>query len=320
MMVHSFDIFDTLLARTVEHPTDIFDIIEKTYPYPNFKKIRLESQNQSNHTMDSIYHQFKLITNEPDTVLHKLREFEVQTEMENTIPIVSNINKIKDNDLLISDMYLSTPEIRALLNYHNINPHTKLYVSSNGKSSGKMWEKLTGEYKIVKHYGDNLHSDIHMASVYGVDGVHTQIYNFTYLEKYLLAHGDHSLCKSLRTFRLMNPYDERSLPYELYEKQIMYNIPILLFICNKLNEILINENRHTVLFLSRDGCLLIKLFSHLYPAYKSIYLHSSRIINKNFNEDYCTYIKEHYDDKTCILFDLHGSFDSGRTLFTPLEI
>ena len=27
--VNSFDIFDTLLARTVENPTDIFDIVEK---------------------------------------------------------------------------------------------------------------------------------------------------------------------------------------------------------------------------------------------------------------------------------------------------
>ena len=31
--VTSFDIFDTLLARTVENPTDIFDIIEKNFPY-----------------------------------------------------------------------------------------------------------------------------------------------------------------------------------------------------------------------------------------------------------------------------------------------
>ena len=39
--VHSFDIFDTLLTRTVKNPTDIFDIIELNYPYPKFKELRL---------------------------------------------------------------------------------------------------------------------------------------------------------------------------------------------------------------------------------------------------------------------------------------
>ena len=316
--VNSFDIFDTLLARTVENPTDIFDIVEKTYSYPNFKNIRIQSQNQSNHTIESIYHNFKLITNETDDVINKLREFEVQTEMENTIPIISNINKIKDNDIFISDMYLSSSEIRKLLDYHNINKNTKLYVSSGGKSNGQMWEKLTKEYKIMKHYGDNLHSDIYMASKYGVEGIYTQIYKFTHLEKTLIDAGEIALCKSFRTFRLMNPYDESTVKYDLYERQITFNIPILLFICNKLNEILVNEKRDTVLFLSRDGCLLIKLFSYLYPQYKSIYMHSSRIMNNNFNECYCTYITENYDDKRSILFDLHGSFNSGRNLFTKL--
>lgn len=37
--VNSFDVFDTLIARNVKYPIDIFDIIEKTYPFPNFKKI-----------------------------------------------------------------------------------------------------------------------------------------------------------------------------------------------------------------------------------------------------------------------------------------
>ena len=315
--VNSFDIFDTLLARSVENPTDIFDLVEKKYPYPNFKNIRIESQNKSNHTIESIYHNFKILTNETDDVINKLREFEVNTEMENTIPIISNINKIKDNDIFISDMYLTSSEIRKLLDHHGINKNTELYVSSGGKANGSMWEKLIQEYKIMKHYGDNIHSDIHMASKYGVEGVYTQIYKFTELEKLLIMNNEIELCKSFRKFRLMNPYDEHSLHYELYETQITHNIPILLFICNQLNTILIKESLDKVLFLSRDGCLLIKLFSYLYPHYKSIYLHSSRIMNNNFNEDYCTYIKENYD-KSSILFDLHGSFNSGRKLFINL--
>ena len=118
--VTSFDIFDTLLARTVENPTDIFDIIEKNFPYKNFKNIRLQAQCQSNQTINSIYSEFKNITNESENIINSLREFELKTEMENTIPIMSNILKIKDGDIFVSDMYLSQIEIRKLLNYHNI--------------------------------------------------------------------------------------------------------------------------------------------------------------------------------------------------------
>ena len=81
---------------------------------------------------------------------------------------------------------------------------------------------------------------------------------------------------------------------------------------------MINENRNTVLFLSRDGCLLIKLFMYFYPQYKSIYLHSSRIINDNYTDDYISYLKKYYDKESCILFDLHGSFNSGRKLFNTI--
>jgi hypothetical protein len=315
--VNSFDIFDTLLARTVKNPTDIFDIIEQKFPYDNFKNLRTQAQNDSNHTMDDIYYRFRLLSGETVEIINKLRDFELQTEMENTIPIMSNILKINHGDIFISDMYLTHDEIIKLLNYHNINPNITLYVSSGGKCSGHMYEKLIKEYKINNHTGDNYHSDITMASRYDIRGIYTQIHNFTWLESHLI-NIDFELCKFLRKFRLMNPYDETTLEYTIYDQQIKYNIPMLLFMCKKLADILINENRSTVLFLSRDGCLIYKLFSFLYPQFKSVYLYSSRIINNNYNDEYILYLKNIYNENECILFDLHGSFNSGRNLFTKV--
>jgi hypothetical protein len=313
--VASFDIFDTILARTVELPTDIFDIVERQFPYNNFKNVRLQAQKQSNQTIQSIYEEFKKITNEQDHVINNLREFELKVEMENTIPILSNILKIKNGDIFVSDMYLSSNELRRLLNYHKINENTEIFVSPGGKANGTMWEYLTTKYNITAHYGDNMHSDINMANKYGIMGNYTENYKFSALETHLIRNGEFNLCKKLRTFRLMNPYAEHTTEYKIYEQQINCNIPILLFICNNLDKILTQEHRNTVLFLSRDGCLLIKLFSHLYPQYTSIYLHSSRIVNNSYNADYVSYIKQYYNKDTTIMFDLHGSFESGRTLF-----
>jgi len=317
MKVNSFDIFDTLLARNVKDPTDIFLIVELTYPYPNFKNLRLTAQNNSNHLMDDIYNQFQTITGETNEVIQSLREFELKTEMENTIPIMTNISKIKDGDIFVSDMYLSHNEIIRLLNHHNINPNITLYVSSGGKANGEMWKYLTTQYEIITHTGDNYHSDITMANKFNIKGIHTRAYEFSHLELYLL-NFDYNLCKLFRTLRLMNPYEENTLEYKLYSQQIQYNIPLLLHSCKQLNSILMNENRNTVLFLSRDGCLAHKLFSYLYPQYNSIYFYSSRILNRNYTDDYKEYLKNNYNSETTILFDLHGSFKSGRKLFMEL--
>ena len=69
-----------------KYKAELYDSISTN----NFKNIRIQAQNQSIQEMDAIYDEFKKITNESDETINKLREFELTTEMENTIPIVSN--------------------------------------------------------------------------------------------------------------------------------------------------------------------------------------------------------------------------------------
>jgi hypothetical protein len=312
--VKSWDIFDTLLARNVIAPTDIFSIIENKYPYPGFKKKRILAEQRSNGTIHEIYRQFKIITNDDDNVIELLRKYELQIEKENTIPIQTNIKKMKPEDILVSDMYLTHDEIKELLEYHGLTRYSNLYVYSGGKSGGFAWEELIKKYKITSHTGDNIHSDINMASRYGIHAVYTDSYKFTQLETMLIT-LDTSICSLIRRFRLSNPYPEKSNEYSLFNEQINYNIPLLLVACRKLADIMSSENRSTVLFLTRDGCLIIKLFKLLYPNFNSIYFHSSRIMNKNINSDYSKYVRSVYNKDTCILFDLHGSFESARAFF-----
>jgi hypothetical protein len=313
----SFDIFDTLLARTVKVPTDIFTIIERTFPYPQFAQLRQRAQNMSNQTIGNIYEKFKQITGESDDVIDRLKQFELQTEMENTIPIGCNISNIRPGDIFISDMYLAESDIVALLTHHGIqepNQPGTVFVSPSGKSTGTMWKTVLSKYRLSLHTGDNMHSDINMAIKYGIPAKFTTVHKFSYLED-ALVNQNFELCKLLRTFRLKNTWAEDSTEYTIYDQQIRHNIPILLFMCKQLANILVQENRTTVLFFTRDGCLIYKLFSALYPQYNSIYLQSSRIINENYNQDYIAYLKSVYVKDKCIMFDLHGSFSTGRKMF-----
>jgi hypothetical protein len=312
--VRSWDVFDTLIARTVPHPTDIFSIVESSHPYPSFKANRMEAERRSNGTLSDIYKQFQTLTGASAECVAALQSREFQTELENTIPVLTNVNRLHEGDILVSDMYLTESHIRTLLAHHGITRFRRLYVSTGGKHNGSAWDTLSKEYTILSHTGDNMHSDVAMPARYGIRGIYTDAYKFTPLETALFT-MNRPLARILRTFRLSNPYHEISTEYKLFNDQINYNIPLLLVICRTIADTLTKENRTTVLFLTRDGCLLIKLFKVLYPEFKAIYFHSSRKINEHYNEDYVAYVRSVYDKDSCLLFDLNGAFKTARPFY-----
>lgn len=321
---NSFDVFDTLIARKCKYPHDIFEIIELNFPYPNFKKYRMKAEEHSynilniNNNIDHIYSSFAIITKESIDLIEKLKEYEIQTEYEYSIPIISNINKIKENDIYVSDMYLKSEQIYKLLSKHDININNKLFVTNGGKHDGSVYEKLLKTYNINLHTGDNLHSDVLMANKFGIMAFYTKISNFTSTENLLYDLKFIKLQQCIREFRLKNPYPENSFEYKLFHEQITYNIPILILFSFQLKSILDKENRTKILFITRDCCLLQKIFNKLFPSVNTIRFASSRIINKKSTPDYIEYIKNNYNDENSLIVDLHGSFRSGRILFEQI--
>lgn len=314
MKVNSFDIFDTIISRQCKNPSDIFDIIENEYPYKNFKELRIQAERMAYEkykikmNIDHIYLFFKELSNDD---VDKLKKYEIQKEIEYSIPILSNIRKIKKGDIYISDMYLKPAQIIRLLSLHKIPPN-RLIVTSGGKADGTVY-KTVHKY-IDIHTGDNYHSDILMANKYNINAFHTTLSSFTSTENLLYDLGYIEFQKSIRKYRLENPYPERTNEYELYHQQITYNIPVLILFSIEIKKILDTENLNKVLFLTRDCCLLHKIFHALYPDIEIMEYASSRIVHKSPSVGYIDYMKQHYTDKS-ILIDLHGSFKSGRKLY-----
>jgi hypothetical protein len=54
-------------------------------PYPNFKSLRIQAQDHLAHTIENIYHHFKLLTNESDEFIRQIREFELKTDSQSTL-------------------------------------------------------------------------------------------------------------------------------------------------------------------------------------------------------------------------------------------
>lgn len=319
-LVNSFDIFDTIVTRNVLNPTDIYDIIEREYPFPKFKEYRILAESKNGQTLDSIYNEFKIISGIEDSEIEKLKEFEIQTEINNLFLIRSNYNLIRDNDILVSDMYFNPEQLEYILKSIGYHKNTKIYSSSCGMSKIKetMYKYLQTKYIIMTHTGDNMHSDILNSDKHNINSRLTLIHRPIKVEEFFIKNNYKEFALLLRRFRLMNPYFLNSLKSKLYNEQALYNIPLLVLISMALNNIMVKENRDTLLCLTRDGCLLYNIFKLMYPHHNCKIFYSSRKLHTNYNDEYIEYIKSNYDHSKCIMFDGHGSFKSGRDLYNKV--
>lgn len=308
--INSFDIFDTLLTRRVKKPTDIFYIIQTQYNIDNFYINRINAEKLSNGTFDDIYNQYAKLLNISQQETEKLKEIEILTELEHIIPIKTNLNKVQNNDILISDMYLDEKVLQKFLTRVGLDKTNKIYVTPDGKHKGYIYKKILETHQIKIHTGDNLHSDIYMAKKHGIIPFHTSSHQFTKLENEISL----DLANIIREFRLKNPFCEGSFEHELYEEQCRCNILMLSVFACQINWIINNEQLDKILFVTRDCCLLEKLFSCLFPLQKTETYHNSRLINENYSQEYIEYVKNIYNEKS-IIIDLNGSFKTGRLFF-----
>eukprot|EP01035_Chromulina_nebulosa_P028000 gene28000-36895_t len=79
--VRSFDIFDTILARSVAEPEDIFSLVEEHFPCPNFRAVRQYAASISTGSFDAIYDTMQTITDAEPTYIQALKEYEFAMEL-----------------------------------------------------------------------------------------------------------------------------------------------------------------------------------------------------------------------------------------------
>ncbi len=223
-MLYSFDVFDTLIARTTATPYGIFAVMhqrlmaEEKYqnlPYHiryNFYTLRIQAEKVARFhsetdgieeiTLSDIYMAMSM-AGELDAVMQEqLCRLEQEIELDNVLPIIQNIKKLKqqiksgNRVILVSDMYLSQDMIRKILiKTDEIFRGIPLYVSSElkvKKTTGNLYQKVRDieniQYRDWTHYGDNQHQDIEMAKRLGIHAVHLKPKIFMRHEKRFLKY------------------------------------------------------------------------------------------------------------------------------------
>lgn len=195
--MNSWDCFDTLISRSYKNPISIFDVVSNTINDPFFTKKRISAEKRSTKkTYEDIY---RLLPGYDPNI-------ELEIEKKYSFPILENLNRVKDGDIIISDMYMSSDQILDLLRYHGLNKDVQVFVTYSGKHNGYSWNYLKNKHPNVKyHFGDNINSDIKNSRKYGIKSIFCGASLFT-PEEESISKIDFTLSCLMRRLRLSNPY------------------------------------------------------------------------------------------------------------------
>jgi hypothetical protein len=205
-------------------------------------------------SLDDIYDKLQIARGWSAEERRSALELEVRIEFANVIPITENLSRVRDGDVLVSDMYLPEEVIMGLLRSAGLDKDVTLFVSTNGKADGSMWRQLKARFYILKHTGDNPHSDFLRPLWHRILAGMTEASAETPWERVLRCNGAPALSAYVREMRLRN-FERNKASRALQAAQIEANFPLLLLASAALVQWCRERGISRALMCSRD-CVL----------------------------------------------------------------
>lgn len=291
--MNSWDCFDTLVARRFVNPLSVFIEVGNRIGDPDFLNKRLSAEATSNGTYSSIYQNLPGL--DP--------EIEFQVELDHCFGIVENIKRVRDGDIVVSDMYLTAEHIKRLLVSCGLDKDVKIHVTPGGKREGWIWNHLKG---IDLHVGDNYNADVASPAAHGIVSEHYTGHLFNSVEEEV-SKIDQQLACWMRYVRLSCPYDGEDKLY--WHDQSNYNLPVLALACLELP-------LEPLVFTYRDCMYLHPLYTKL-TGKRAARLHASRHCYYNPSESFIEYVLSQTEGRTVV--DLQGSGKSVAAFFERIQ-
>lgn len=289
----SWDVFDTLLFRVFEDPGDVFAMVGMELGCPGFKEIRMKAEQRARQeaqrlrgtgevTLEEIWIQV-----ERETGIPREKGIDVEYRWEQKccfpnrelLPVVWKLYRRGVQLAVASDMYLGEARVRELLQANGYPEFHQYLVSCDrgcSKWEGSLYKHLDSAGKKRAHLGDNPHSDGKQARLQGIDTFLLPNVNQAgepYRTRDLSAVTG-SLYRGLCNARIHSGLRCYSREYEY---GFLYGGLFALGYCRFIHEQVRKKNLDILLFLSRDGYLLQKLYEKLYPGERTAYVCWSRL-------------------------------------------
>lgn len=116
-----------------------------------------------------------------------------------------------------------------------------------------------------------------------------------------------------------NPYDNKSIQYNLWNEFAQKNIPFLIVLCNYIKNQYYDKNLSNILFTTRDCVFLKQLFNKLYPDIPTKTFYSSRALYLFPTDDYMAYCRDNLLPDVVVI-DFQGTGQSFKTLVSALSV
>lgn len=304
--VVSFDIFDTLVMRSVSEPIDIFKktgehkyVLKHFGSAEHFKNMRIQAEKNARNadkskediSLREIYQELWVDEN----IAIRLMEIELEAEdrslhvnpqIERWIELAVQHEK---RVILISDMYLNKKHIEKLVlsKIKNAKYISNIYMSSEYRKTkhfGTLYPAVLKEENIeainLLHIGDNEKADCFMASAHNIESI------FYSPDKYMLeiAKLEKKYANlSYETFNhhyrkwamLQNPYNNEDERFYFNEGAYLFG-PILWEFSKWIEKIAKENNIDTIFCIMREGRVFKKCLDMISPNLNTKLLYASR--------------------------------------------
>lgn len=295
--VVTFDVFDTLLLRAVDRPEDAFFLVGAKLGYPDFQRLRVEAERWARQkkrqaggsgevTLREIWEEL-----EKSSALSLGEGMNLELQVEQALcqgnpyflPVVEGLRKLGKPMALLSDMYLPGAFVEKLVEDAGFGRFDRCFVSGEqevSKWEGGLFDRLRETFPegaAFAHVGDNPHGDVAKAREQGFAPFPYEAVNraggpFRARDLSRILGG---VYRGMVNRRLHNGLERFS---KLYEYGFVYGGLFALGYCRFIRTWADQLQADRLLFLSRDGEVLLALYRRLYPEdSRPVYAYWSRL-------------------------------------------
>lgn len=304
--VVTFDVFDTLLLRPLARPEDAFYLLGARLGYPDLRRLRIQAEEEARRrkelaagsrevTLEEIWAVLALETGLSQTegmAAERRLESDLCRANPYFLPVVAALRRQGKTLAVLSDMYLEEETVAALLDRCGFGTFDACLVSGergSSKSGGGLYRlarKLLGPGRACAHVGDDPWADQRQAEAAGwaafpYRNVHRAGAPYRAEDMSPIVG---SLYRGLVNMRLHNGAELHS---RAWEYGYVYGGLFAVGYCRFVERLRRELGADRLLFLSRDGAVLLRVYQRLYPAEgeRAVYARWSRLAAAKITAD-----------------------------------
>lgn len=304
--VVTFDVFDTLLLRPLARPEDAFYLLGARLGYPDLRRLRIQAEEEARRRKELAAGSREVTLEEiwavlaPETGLspeegmaaERRLEFDLCRANPYFLPVVAALRRQGKTLAVLSDMYLEEETVTALLDRCGFGTFDACLVSGergSSKSGGGLYRlarKLLGPGRACAHVGDDPWADQRQAEAAGwaafpYRNVHRAGAPYRAEDMSPIVG---SLYRGLVNMRLHNGAELHS---RAWEYGYVYGGLFAVGYCRFVERLRRELGADRLLFLSRDGAVLLRVYQRLYPAEgeRAVYARWSRLAAAKITAD-----------------------------------